>query len=141
MVYTQEVWARVQPNSFSSGRTNTLQAYREPNARFIETPPTTGSHRFITPASSLGICGSELYRRRPYMAIDRTGVRVVARTPVPNRLVQDCESPDDVLPSHVGSIQVIDCEASCRLVPDVAAKCWRPARCTRRFGPPFVPRN
>src|SRR5689334_14494977 len=49
IVYTQEVWLRVQPNSCSSGSTNTLQPYSEPSARFIETPPTTTRQRFMRP--------------------------------------------------------------------------------------------
>src|SRR5918994_1290266 len=52
MVNTHEVCARVQPNSFSSGSTNTLQAYSEPRARFMHTPPITGSHRFISEIST-----------------------------------------------------------------------------------------
>jgi hypothetical protein len=47
MVYTHDVCARFHPNSFSSGRTNTLQAYNEPSARLREMPPTIGSHRFM----------------------------------------------------------------------------------------------
>jgi hypothetical protein len=30
-----------------TGKTKTLQAYSDPSARFIETPPTTTRHRFI----------------------------------------------------------------------------------------------
>src|SRR5687767_4747430 len=45
IVYTHDVSARRQPNSCSSGSTKTLQAYNEPRARFISTPPKTGSHR------------------------------------------------------------------------------------------------
>src|SRR5512140_1301675 len=44
---TLDVSARFQPNSFSSGATNTLHAYREPSARFISNPPTTRHHRLI----------------------------------------------------------------------------------------------
>ena len=51
IVNTQEVCARVHPNSLSSGSTKTLQAYRDPSARFIRTPPMTGSHRLVTVAS------------------------------------------------------------------------------------------
>src|SRR6059036_904256 len=51
IVYTHDVSARVQPNSFSSGSTNTLQAYSDPSARFIDTPPATGSHRFVMSVS------------------------------------------------------------------------------------------
>src|SRR5262245_57325426 len=47
IVNTHDVSARFQPNSFSSGRTNTLQAYNDPSARFIQMPPMTGSHRFM----------------------------------------------------------------------------------------------
>src|SRR5438034_1039400 len=50
-VKTHDVCARVQPNSFSSGSTNTLQAYSDPSARFMDTPPTTGSHRFVMSVS------------------------------------------------------------------------------------------
>src|SRR5208282_5992789 len=46
MMNTLEVSARFQWNSFSSGATNTLQAYSEPSARFMETPPTTCHQRF-----------------------------------------------------------------------------------------------
>src|SRR5438067_54733 len=42
IVKTHDVCARVHPNSLSSGRTNTLQAYNDPRPRFISTPPTTG---------------------------------------------------------------------------------------------------
>src|SRR5436189_236749 len=61
MVYTHDVWLRVHPNSFSSGSTNTLHAYSEPSARFIETPPTTTRHRFmLSPPGAYHIrrCGS-----------------------------------------------------------------------------------
>src|SRR6185436_970538 len=47
IVYTHDVSVRVQPNSFSRGKTKTLQAYSEPSARFIKMPPTTGSHRLV----------------------------------------------------------------------------------------------
>ncbi len=46
MMNTLEVSARFQWNSFSSGATNTLQAYSEPSARFMDTPPTTCHQRF-----------------------------------------------------------------------------------------------
>ncbi len=49
MVYTQDVCALFHPNSFSSGSTNTLQAYSEPSARLSEMPPMIGSHRFMGP--------------------------------------------------------------------------------------------
>src|SRR6266852_8706022 len=45
MVNTLEVCARFHPNCFSSGATNTLHAYSDPSARFIESPPTTLHHR------------------------------------------------------------------------------------------------
>src|SRR5207237_88215 len=48
IVNTHDVCARFQPNSFSSGSTNTLHAYSDPSARFIKTPPTTTRHRFIS---------------------------------------------------------------------------------------------
>ena len=51
IVNVQEVSARLQPNSCSSGSTNTLQAYSDPSARFMLTPPTTGSHRFMVAIS------------------------------------------------------------------------------------------
>src|SRR5262245_43913677 len=47
IVKVQDVCARVQPNSRSSGSTKTLHAYSVPSARFMQTPPTTGSHRFM----------------------------------------------------------------------------------------------
>jgi hypothetical protein len=46
-VNTWDVSARFQPNSFSRGATKTLQAYSEPRARFIKTPPTTRHHRLM----------------------------------------------------------------------------------------------
>ena len=42
-----DVSARFQPNSFSRGATKTLQAYSEPRARFIKSPPTTRHHRLM----------------------------------------------------------------------------------------------
>src|ERR1035437_11148734 len=53
MVNTLEVSARFQPNSFSSGATNTLQAYSEPSARFMESPPTTRHQRLMPGAPAL----------------------------------------------------------------------------------------
>src|SRR5579864_74464 len=47
IVNTMEVSARFQPNCFSSGATKTLQAYRVPSAKFMETPPNTRHHRLI----------------------------------------------------------------------------------------------
>src|SRR6266849_6012389 len=47
MVNTLEVSTRFQPNSFSNGATNTLQAYSVPRARFIDSPPTTRHQRLI----------------------------------------------------------------------------------------------
>src|SRR5918993_5779803 len=47
IVNVHDVCARVHPNSCSSGSTNTLHAYRVPSARFMHTPPTTGSQRFM----------------------------------------------------------------------------------------------
>src|SRR6266705_4972588 len=52
IVKTHEVWARVQPNSFSRGSTKTLQAYKEPSARFIDIPPITTRQRFMTRLSA-----------------------------------------------------------------------------------------
>src|SRR2546422_9959537 len=52
IVNTHEVCARFQPNSFSSGSTNTLQAYNDPSARFIDIPPMTTRQRFIICAFS-----------------------------------------------------------------------------------------
>src|SRR6202166_3156546 len=46
-VKTVEVCARLQPNSFSSGATKTLQAYSVPSARFIERPPARRHQRLI----------------------------------------------------------------------------------------------
>src|SRR5208283_3916821 len=46
---TLEVSARFQWNSFSNGATKTLQAYSEPSARFMDTPPTT-RHQRLMPA-------------------------------------------------------------------------------------------
>ena len=45
IVVTQDVCARVQPNSFSSGSMNALIAYSVPSVMFNITPPTTGSQR------------------------------------------------------------------------------------------------
>src|ERR1035437_7594815 len=47
MVNTLEVSALFQPNSFSSGATNTLQAYSVPRARFMDIPPTTRHQRLM----------------------------------------------------------------------------------------------
>src|SRR5208282_1781112 len=47
MVNTIEVSARFHLNSFSNGATNTLQAYSEPSARFMDTPPTTRHQRLM----------------------------------------------------------------------------------------------
>src|SRR5271157_3996421 len=53
MVNTIEVSARFHLNSFSNGATNTLQAYSEPSAKFMDTPPTTRHQRLMprVPAS------------------------------------------------------------------------------------------
>src|SRR5438552_15562120 len=68
IVKTQEVWARVQPNSFSRGSTKTLQAYKEPSARFIDIPPITTRQRFMIRLSATDAYGSAfrwppLYRK------------------------------------------------------------------------------
>ena len=58
IVYTHDVSVRDQPNSFSSGRTKTLQAYNDPSARFIRIPPNTGSHRLVIMAGDYAIVDS-----------------------------------------------------------------------------------
>src|ERR1700757_3055211 len=47
MVSTFEVCARFQPNCFSNGATNMLQAYNVPRARFIDMPPITRHQRLM----------------------------------------------------------------------------------------------
>src|SRR5438309_9473096 len=63
-----DVCVRVQPNSFSSGATNTLQAYSVPSARFMRTPRITGCQRFVMRADysrkSMDGRGVSRYRRR-----------------------------------------------------------------------------
>ena len=63
MVNTIEVSARFHLNSFSNGATNTLQAYSEPSARFMETPPTTRHQRLIprVPASDASLALAMLF--------------------------------------------------------------------------------
>src|SRR5438093_13314252 len=73
IVKTQEVWARVQPNSFSRGSTKTLQAYKEPSARFIDIPPITTRQRFMIRLSATDAYGSAfrwppLYRKFPNLS-------------------------------------------------------------------------
>jgi hypothetical protein len=51
MVKIHEVSARFQWNSFSRGATKMLQAYNEPNDRFINSAPTTRHHRLIKPSA------------------------------------------------------------------------------------------
>src|SRR3972149_6115004 len=51
MVKIHEVSARVQPNSFSRGAMKILQAYSDPNERFINTAPPPRHHRLIYPSA------------------------------------------------------------------------------------------
>ena len=65
MVNTIEVSARFHPNSFSSGATKTLHAYRVPRAMFIIKPPNTRHQRFkpwMLPLSidSVGLAGAAI---------------------------------------------------------------------------------
>src|SRR5208282_1479743 len=85
---TLEVSARFQWNSFSNGATKTLQAYSEPSARFMDTPPTTRHQRLIprAPVSDATFALATVFllyeyevrtRSRPFCTTTTTPVRLV----------------------------------------------------------------
>src|SRR5712691_5531147 len=66
IVKIMAVSARFQPKSFSSGATNTLHAYAEPRARFMESPPTTRHHRLMEPSALISISPRSLGRSQTF---------------------------------------------------------------------------
>src|SRR3972149_1971608 len=70
MVKIHEVSARVQPNSFSRGAMKILQAYSDPNERFINNAPTTRHHRLIYPSALITPLLRGLAARSPRTRLD-----------------------------------------------------------------------
>src|SRR5580658_9761636 len=71
-VKTVEVWARLQPNSCSSGATKTLQPYSVPKARVIKVPPNRRHQGLIVDGSAAGAVGRALVGSAISVALGRT---------------------------------------------------------------------